>query len=84
MRLLDEKGYLRRVFTQNIDCLENICGLPSAKIVAAHGSYQSSTCLKCKKKYSLEWLIEFLRQKEVLVPKCSCGGVIKPDIVCFI
>ncbi|CAD5232321.1 unnamed protein product [Bursaphelenchus xylophilus] len=83
MRLLDEKGYLRRIYTQNIDSLEWVAGINKDKVIYAHGSHQSSTCLKCKKKYTLEWITEFLSQKEPLVPLCSCKGIIKPDIVFF-
>ncbi|KAI6189907.1 NAD-dependent protein deacetylase [Aphelenchoides bicaudatus] len=83
MRLMTEKGFVRRIFTQNIDSLEYIAGINQERVVAAHGSYQESRCLKCKKTYTREWLEDFLRQKEVLVPKCSCGGLIKPNIVFF-
>ncbi|CAD5223746.1 unnamed protein product [Bursaphelenchus okinawaensis] len=83
MRLLDEKGYLRRIYTQNIDSLEWIAGINKDKVIYAHGSHQTSSCLKCKKKYDLDWITDFLNKKEPLVPYCSCKGLIKPDIVFF-
>ncbi|KAI6213559.1 hypothetical protein M3Y94_00164200 [Aphelenchoides besseyi] len=83
MRLMENKGYLRRVFTQNIDSLEYLAGISPSKIITAHGSHQKSTCLKCKKSYSYEWMNDFLRQTEIVVPKCSCGGLIKPNITFF-
>lgn len=116
MRLLDEKGYLRRVYTQvsliffdflwflrsriedddlilsqvtstdlfqNIDSLEFVAGMNKERVIHAHGSHQTSTCLKCKKKFDLDWITGFLRQTTEKVPRCSCGGLIKPDIVFF-
>lgn len=47
LRLLHEKGLLKRVYTQNIDCLEKITGLPDDKLVFAHGSYSSCRCNDC-------------------------------------
>ena len=54
--LLHQKGLLRRVYTQNIDALEFLAGLPEDKIVEAHGSFQRSYCTKCGKTYDLRWL----------------------------
>ena len=42
--LLHAKGLLRRVFTQNIDSLEHIAGLPTEMVVAAHGNFDSAHC----------------------------------------
>ncbi|KAI1720607.1 sir2 family domain-containing protein [Ditylenchus destructor] len=86
IRLMEQKGLLRRCFTQNIDALEYAAGVNPDKIVTAHGSYLTSTCQKssCKKKYNKEWFVDFIRQKEVTVPRCTaCNGVVKPDIVFF-
>lgn len=41
MRLLHEKGFLLRVFTQNIDSLEQQAGIPKESVVAAHGNFDS-------------------------------------------
>lgn len=41
MRLLHEKGLLTRVYTQNIDSLETLAGIPKNKVVAAHGNFDS-------------------------------------------
>jgi NAD-dependent deacetylase sirtuin 2 len=87
MRLMDEKGLLKRCYTQNIDSLEYIAGIRSDKVVTAHGSHHTSTCQnqKCKKAYDLKWIMERLRDKDNVVPKCpSCKkGVVKPDIIFF-
>ncbi|KAJ5066312.1 nad-dependent protein deacetylase sirtuin-2 [Anaeramoeba ignava] len=81
-KLLDNKGLLHRVYTQNIDTLERLAGLSADKIVEAHGSFAESTCLKCGAKYESESLKE--RIMHSVLPKCSkCGGLVKPDIVFF-
>ncbi|KAI1295642.1 NAD-dependent protein deacetylase sirtuin-2 [Halotydeus destructor] len=84
LRLLHEKGLLKRVFTQNIDMLERVCGIPDEKIVEAHGSFHLSHCIKksCRKEYKLEWMKEKIFAD--LIPKCEdCDSFVKPDIVFF-
>ncbi|EPB67443.1 transcriptional regulator, Sir2 family [Ancylostoma ceylanicum] len=84
IKLLEKKGILRRWFTQNIDSLEFLTGIPEDKIVTAHGSHRTSTCLKCRKKFDLQWLTERLKDKTCIVPKCDkCEGIVKPDITFF-
>lgn len=56
LRLLAEKGLLRRIYTQNIDTLERIAGIPADVLVEAHGSFATSTCRKCGANYDLAWL----------------------------
>lgn len=46
-RLLHEKGMLLRCYTQNIDSLEHLAGLPKDRIVAAHGNFDSAHCIEC-------------------------------------
>ena len=84
--LLHQKGLLRRVYTQNIDALEFLAGLPEDKIVEAHGSFQRSYCTQCGKTYDLRWLKHEIFSPETNegVPKCvECGGVVRPDVVLF-
>lgn len=84
IRLLAEKGLLLRHYTQNIDTLERVAGLPSDKIVEAHGTFYTGHCLKCRAVYSLEYMKEKIFADKI--PKCqksSCDGVVKPDIVFF-
>ncbi|GMR36143.1 hypothetical protein PMAYCL1PPCAC_06338, partial [Pristionchus mayeri] len=86
VRLLEKKGLLLRWFTQNIDSLELLVGVNKEKVMAAHGSHASSTCLKCKKKYDLAWITKHLEDPSKLVPYCEkadCDGVVKPDIIFF-
>ncbi|PIO74522.1 transcriptional regulator, Sir2 family, partial [Teladorsagia circumcincta] len=84
VRLLEKKGILRRWFTQNIDSLEYLTGIPEEKVVTAHGSHRTSTCTACGKKFDLQWLEDRLKDKDCLVPRCDkCEGVVKPDIIFF-
>ncbi|KPJ01463.1 NAD-dependent deacetylase sirtuin-2 [Papilio xuthus] len=82
IRLLHEKGLLLRHYTQNIDTLERVAGLPEEKIVEAHGTFYTSHCLNCRKEYSLEYVKEIIFADQI--PICTeCPGIIKPDIVFF-
>ncbi|XP_038104404.1 NAD-dependent protein deacetylase Sirt2 [Culex quinquefasciatus] len=81
VKLLEQKGLLIRHYTQNIDTLERIAGISEEKLVEAHGTFFTNHCLQCKTAYSLDFVKEKIFADEV--PTCSCGGVIKPDIVFF-
>ncbi|KAK5648584.1 hypothetical protein RI129_003476 [Pyrocoelia pectoralis] len=82
VKLLHEKGYLLRHFTQNIDTLERVAGIPESKLVEAHGTFNHGHCLECRMQYSLSWMKEKIFEDEI--PICeSCPGVVKPDIVFF-
>lgn len=71
-----------RHYTQNIDTLERIAGIPPEKLVEAHGTFHTNHCLDCRKEYSMEWMKEQIFEDHV--PTCaSCNGVVKPDIVFF-
>lgn len=93
LRLLHDKGLLLRVYSQNIDNLESLAGIPGGKLVQAHGSFHTSHCIKssCRKEYSYEWLKSKILSNEegsdtdsINVPKCDvCGSTVKPDIVFF-
>ncbi|KAK9467384.1 DHS-like NAD/FAD-binding domain-containing protein [Lipomyces arxii] len=82
LKVLDDQGVLRRVYTQNIDTLERIAGVPSEKIVEAHGSFAENHCIDCGKAMSTEDLEKFMAKDKI--PHCKkCGGLVKPDIVFF-
>ncbi|CAG4931328.1 unnamed protein product [Parnassius apollo] len=82
IRLLHEKGLLLRHYTQNIDTLERVAGIPEEKIVEAHGTFYTSHCLECCKEYPLEFVKEIIFADQI--PICTeCPGIIKPDIVFF-
>ncbi|MBR4392654.1 MAG: NAD-dependent protein deacylase [Oscillospiraceae bacterium] len=73
---LEAEGKLRAVITQNIDGLHQAAG--SKKVLELHGSILRAYCSKCGKPYPHE-VINFGND----VPRCSCGGVIRPDIVLY-
>ena len=81
---LHEKGLLRMLFTQNIDALERKAGIPSEKLVEAHGSYATQSCIDCCNQYPDELMRQHVDVGKV--PIClrrRCDGLIKPDIVFF-
>ncbi|XP_046606279.1 NAD-dependent protein deacetylase Sirt2 [Neodiprion virginianus] len=83
IRLLWEKGLLLRHYTQNVDTLERIAGIPGDALVEAHGTFHTGHCLQCKASYEFEWMKEKILADEI--PGCEkCkDGIVKPDIVFF-
>lgn len=85
VRLLHEKGFLLRCFSQNVDCLESLSGLPKDKLCLAHGSFETGHCLRCNAEYSLAWMRKVVAEGKV--PHCvktqDCKGLIKPDVKFF-
>lgn len=73
---LEEQGKLKAVVTQNIDGLHQMAG--SKKVFELHGSVLRNYCMKCHKFYPLSAVTD-----STGVPKCSCGGIIKPDVVLY-
>lgn len=82
IKLLSDKELLLRNYTQNIDTLERVAGIPQEKLVEAHGSFHTAHCLDCVKEYSHEWVRDEVFADKI--PTCpDCKGVVKPDIVFF-
>jgi NAD-dependent deacetylase sirtuin 2 len=83
VRLLQEKGLLLRNYTQNIDTLEISAGIPEDKLVFAHGSFATASCIKCKAPHTRDWVKEEVFADRI--PQCqTCkDGHVKPDIVFF-
>lgn len=82
--LLNKKGRLLKLFTQNIDCLEREAGVPADKIVEAHGSFATQRCIECQTEFPDDRMKEMVQKMEV--PHCTrkvCDGLVKPDIVFF-
>ena len=73
---LEEKGKLRAVLTQNIDGLHQMAG--SRKVLELHGSVHRNYCQHCGKAYDASYMLHAKG-----IPRCSCGGVIKPDVVLY-
>ena len=72
----ESKGRLIAVVTQNIDGLHQAAG--SKKVYELHGSVHRNYCEKCGKFYSGDYV-----KKAPGVPRCECGGIIKPDVVLY-
>uniref|UniRef100_H0XXD4 NAD-dependent protein deacetylase n=3 Tax=Otolemur garnettii TaxID=30611 RepID=H0XXD4_OTOGA len=82
LRLLHDKGLLLRLYTQNIDGLERVSGIPTSKLVEAHGTFATATCTVCQSPFRGEdFWADVMADR---VPRCqACTGVVKPDIVFF-
>ena len=72
----ETEGRLLGVVTQNIDGLHQAAG--SKKVYELHGSVHRNYCMRCGKFYDLD----FIMNTEG-VPKCECGGTVKPDVVLY-
>ncbi|ELR12553.1 sitruin, putative [Acanthamoeba castellanii str. Neff] len=82
IRLLADKGLLLRNYTQNIDGLERIAGVPVEKVVEAHGSFFGAHCIKCEKVHDPAEIRDVLTTDGS--PICDeCDGFVKPDVVFF-
>ena len=73
---LENKGKLKAVITQNIDGLHQKAG--SKTVYELHGSVLRNYCMNCNKFYEAEYVFN-----SEGIPKCSCGGIIKPDVVLY-
>ena len=73
---LEKEGKLKAVITQNIDGLHQAAG--SKNVLELHGSLLRNYCMRCGKKYSGEFV-----QGASDVPRCDCGGIIRPDVVLY-
>ena len=72
----EREGKLKAVITQNIDGLHQKAG--SREVLELHGSVLRNHCLRCGKFYGVEAVAE-----STGIPRCTCGGVIKPDVVLY-
>lgn len=73
---LEKAGKLRSIVTQNIDGLHQAAG--SKRVWELHGSVLRNRCMTCGKEYPVSTIAESKG-----VPPCSCGGIIKPDVVLY-
>ncbi|MCL2628695.1 MAG: NAD-dependent protein deacylase [Oscillospiraceae bacterium] len=73
---LEKAGKLKAVITQNVDGLHTQAG--SKNVLELHGSALRNICMTCKECYPLDIIIQTQG-----VPLCSCGGIIKPDVVLY-
>ena len=72
----EQEGKLAAVVTQNIDGLHQKAG--SKRVYELHGSVLRNYCVRCGKFHSAEFIKE-----STGVPRCSCGGIVKPDVVLY-
>ena len=72
----EQEGKLSAVVTQNIDGLHQKAG--SKAVYELHGSVLRNYCMRCKRFYSARYVRDFDG-----VPKCVCGGTVKPDVVLY-
>lgn len=73
---LEKAGKLSAVVTQNIDGLHQAAG--SKNVFELHGSVHRNYCTECRKLYDAQYM-----KNSEGIPKCSCGGIIKPDVVLY-
>lgn len=73
---LEKAGKLSAVVTQNIDGLHQKAG--SKNVFELHGSVHRNYCTSCHKFYNAEYI-----KSSKGVPRCNCGGIIKPDVVLY-
>ena len=73
---LEQAGKLTAVITQNIDGLHQKAG--SREVLELHGSVLRNYCTRCGKFHDLDFIL-----RTTGVPRCECGGVVKPDVVLY-
>lgn len=73
---LESQGKLRAVITQNIDGLHTKAG--SRHVYELHGTIYKNRCMKCGKFFDVEFM-----QRTDGVPHCTCGGIVKPEVVLY-
>ena len=76
LKLLEDKHKLKAIITQNIDGLHTKAG--SKTIYEVHGTIYKNHCLECQKEYDAKYVFSSKG-----IPKCHCGGIIKPDVVLY-
>lgn len=74
---MEAKGKLQAVITQNIDGLHQKAG--SKKVLELHGSVHRNFCQRCGKAYDAL----YMKNSSGAVPLCTCGGILKPDVVLY-
>ena len=73
---LEKKGKIKAIVTQNIDGLHQKAG--SKNVYELHGSVLKNYCMKCHEFYDAKYVFTSKG-----IPKCTCGGIIKPDVVLY-
>lgn len=76
LKKLEDMGKLSGIITQNIDGLHQKAG--SKNVYELHGSIYTNHCINCRKNYKAESIFN-----STGIPRCNCGGIIKPDVVLY-
>ena len=77
LKKLEDSGKLKAIITQNIDGLHEKCG--SKNVLLLHGTIFKNHCMMCGKEYDAEYVFN----SQDIIPRCSCNGIIKPDVVLY-
>lgn len=72
----EQSGKLRAIVTQNIDGLHQAAG--SSRVLELHGSVHRNYCERCRKFHDFDFILH-----STGVPRCECGGIVKPDVVLY-
>ena len=72
----EQQGKLKAIVTQNIDGLHQTAG--SRRVLELHGSVHRNYCERCGKFHDFDFILH-----STGVPRCECGGIVKPDVVLY-
>lgn len=78
---LEREGALSAVITQNIDGLHQQAG--SSRVLELHGSVHRNFCTACSAPFTVGELLSARAASPDGVPRCNCGGIIRPDVVLY-
>ena len=76
LKKLEDTGKLKTIITQNIDNFHLLAG--NKNVIELHGNVMQNYCTKCHKFYNGNYVFN-----SVGIPKCTCGGIIKPNVVLY-
>jgi NAD-dependent deacetylase len=77
-------GHLQTVITQNIDGLHQKAGIPDEMVIELHGTNAAISCLDCGHRLTWEEVLPFFDDPDKTdVPRCECGGWLKPSTISF-
>ena len=77
LKELEDAGKLKCIITQNIDGLHEMAG--SKNVITLHGTVYKNHCIDCNKQYDIDYVLRYKND----IPKCECGGIIKPNVVLY-
>ena len=97
LRMLHDSNKLLRIYTQNVDGLESLAGVPDDRVVQCHGGFRSAHCIDCDKSHSMQLVRACCKLNAKIqpdgsgsaggsgpvIPTCDCGGLVKPQITFF-